>query len=389
MNLDLTTTEQAFRAEVRAFIADNLTAEMRQGQRLTTGVFPEPEVSLPWHRRLAARGWVAPLWPRAHGGTGWTAIQRFIFECECAAAGAPLIYPLGVRLAGPVIIAFGSDAQKQRYLPRILSGEDYWCQGFSEPGAGSDLASLTTRAVADGEDYIVNGSKIWTTHAHHANRMFTLVRTGTDGRKQDGISFLVIDMDSPGVEVRPIISIGGEHDLNQVFLTDVRVPRANRIGEENKGWTYAKYLLEFERGAGLFSSRLRAGLGRIERAMDAMAAEGDDPRRDRGLMARLAEVAIDIDCFEMLELKTLGGLRPGESPGSVASVLKLRASRLKQAVGEIGVEILSARALRWTPRPTVPGEAIPGDYLNSRAATIFGGAAEVQLGLIARALTGP
>lgn len=386
MNLELSPEEQAFRTEVRDFIAANLTDEMRQGQRLTTGVFPEPHVSLPWHRKLNERGWVAPLWPREHGGTGWTAIQRFIFESECAAAGAPLIYPLGVRLAGPVIIAFGSEAQKQTYLPRIMSGEDYWCQGFSEPGAGSDLASLATRAVPDGDDYIVNGSKIWTTHAHHANRMFALVRTGTTGRKQDGISFLVIDMDSPGVEVRPIISIGGEHDLNQVFLTDVRVPQANRIGEENMGWTYAKYLLEFERGAGLFSGRLRSSLARIGKAMDAMEAEGENPRADAGLMARLAEVAIDIDCFEMLELKTLGALKPGESPGAVASVLKLRASRLKQAVGAVGVEILGERALRWVLHPTQAGEAVPGDYLNSRAATIFGGAAEVQLSLIARGL---
>ncbi len=386
MDLALSVEEKAFREEVRAFLEERLTDEMRRGQAMLSGVFLTPDHSLPWQRALAERGWAAPLWPRDHGGTGWTGIERFIFETECALAGAPLLYPLGLRLVGPVISAFGTEEQKRFYLPRILSGEDYWAQGFSEPGAGSDLASLATRAVIDGEDYIVNGSKIWTTHAHYANRMFTLVRTDPDVRKQDGISFLIIDLDAPGVEIRPIISIGGEHDVNQIFLENVRVPRANLIGEPNRGWSYAKYLLEFERGAGLFAGRLRSSLKRIGKIVSERAAIGRNPLADPLLRARFAGVAIDVDVFEMLELKILGRLKPGDNPGPISSVLKLRASLLKQAVAELGVAVLGEDALRWIETPVDTADVLLPDYLNSRAATIFGGAREVQLSIIARAI---
>lgn len=386
MNIDLSPDDLAFRDTVRSFLRMHLSEEMRQGQSLTSGVFPEPAVSRPWHHALGQQGWLAPLWPVENGGTGWTGIQRFIFEYEAAMAGAPIVYPMGVRLVGPVIIAFGTAAQKDFYLPRILRDEDYWCQGFSEPGAGSDLASLTTRAVADGDDFIVNGSKIWTTQAHHANRMFTLVRTDADARKQRGISFLIIDLDSPGIEVRPIISIGGDHDVNQVFLTDVRVPKANLIGELNKGWSYAKYLLEFERGAGLFSGRLRAGMKRINRAMELMESKGLKPRSDQAFMSRFAQVAMDVDVFEFMEIQTLGPLRAGENPGSVSSILKLRASELKQEVAELGVMALGYDGGRWSQNVSDVTEVMVPDYLNSRAATIFGGAREVQLSIIARSL---
>jgi len=388
MSLALSPEDAAFRAEVRTFLAEQLTEAMKAGQAMLSGVFLEPEASLPWQRALAEKGWAAPLWPREHGGTGWTGVRRVIFETECALAGAPLLYPLGLRLVGPVLAAFGSEEQKDCYLPRILSGEDYWAQGFSEPGAGSDLAALATRAVIDGNDYVVNGSKIWTTHAHHANRMFTLVRTDPDARKQDGISFLIIDLDSPGVDIRPILSIGGEHDVNQVFLDNVRVPRTNLIGEPHRGWSYAKYLLEFERGAGLFAGRLRASIKRIGRVVAGRAATGHDPLADPLLRAQFAGVAIDIDVFEMLELKILGPLAPGDNPGPISSVLKLRASQLKQAVGELGVALLGRDALRWAEVPGAVEEALLPDYLNSRAATIFGGAREVQLGIVAKALAG-
>jgi alkylation response protein AidB-like acyl-CoA dehydrogenase len=388
MSLALSPRDVVFRAEVRAFLAEHLSEEMKAGQAKLSGVFLDPEASLPWQRVLADKGWAAPLWPQEYGGTGWTGVQRVIFETECALAGAPLLYPLGLRLVGPVLTAFGNEEQKRHYLPRILSGEDYWAQGFSEPGAGSDLASLSTRAVIDGDDYIVDGSKIWTTHAHHANRMFTLVRTDSDVRKQDGISFLIIDLDTPGVDIKPIISIGGEHDVNQVFLDGVRVPRSNLIGEPNRGWSYAKYLLEFERGAGLFAGRLRASLKRIGRVVARHAAEDRNPLADPMLRARFAGVAIDVDVFEMLELKILGPLQPGGNPGPISSVLKLRASQLKQAVAELGVAVLGRDALRWVEVPEQVEEALLPDYLNSRAATIFGGAREVQLGIIARSLAG-
>jgi acyl-CoA dehydrogenase len=386
--LALSASEATFREEVRRFLGDNLADEMRRGQLLTGGVYPEPEFSRPWQKALQAKGWAAPLWPVEHGGTGWTGFQRFIFETECALAGAPIVYPMGLRLLAPVLLAFGSDEQKRTYLPRILSAEDWWCQGFSEPGAGSDLASLATRAVLDGDDYVVNGSKLWTTHAHHANKMFALVRTDPDVPKQQGISFIIIDLDAPGVEVRPITSIGGDHDVNQVFFQDVRVPRHNLVGEPNKGWTYAKYLLQFERGAGLFAGRLRSGLKRVQLVMDEIASSGGDLADAQALASRIAEVAIDIDVFEMLELKTLGPLAPGENPGPLSSVLKLRASRLKQAVSELGIAVLRRDAARWPERIGEARDVLVSDYLNARSVTIFGGAKEVQLGIIAHSLAG-
>ncbi|MCY1266809.1 putative acyl-CoA dehydrogenase FadE17 [compost metagenome] len=390
MNLELSPAEQAFREEVRAFLAENLTDELRRGQRATTSMYPEPETSVPWQQALQRKGWLVPLWPQEWGGTGWTAIQRFIFETECALAGAPLVHPMGVRLVGPVILRFGTEEQKARYLPRILSSEDYWCQGFSEPGAGSDLAALKMRAVADGDDYVLNGSKIWTTHAHHANMMFALVRTSTEGKRQQGISFLLIDMNTPGIEVRPIHTIGGDHDVNEVFFTDVRVPKANRIGEENSGWECAKYLLEFERGAGIFSGRLRSQLKRVGDALDELNACGRNIQRNPELLRRFGEVAADLATFEMLELRIMGSLQPGGSPGPVSSILKLRASRMKQAIAELGVEVLGPQALSWDRQPA-PDSVLPllvPDYLKSRAYTIFGGAAEVQLTIIAKSVLG-
>ncbi len=248
MNLDLGPDHIRFRDEVRAFLQEALTDDLVAVGRLATSVFTDPQHSLRWQKILHAKGWAAPTWPRAYGGPGWSEIERHIFQEECARAGAPALAPMGLRMVGPCIMGFGTPAQKALHLPRILSGEDYWCQGYSEPGAGSDLASLQLRAVPDGEDYVLNGSKIWTTHAHHANRMFCLTRTRWDGRPQAGITFLLLDMASPGLRVDPIITLAGEHEVNQVFFDDVRVPMAHRLGDENQGWTVAKYLLEFERG---------------------------------------------------------------------------------------------------------------------------------------------
>ncbi len=389
MNLDLTPADLAFRDEVRTFIATYLTDDMRAGQRQTTSMYPEPEVSGPWQKALQERGWLVPLWPKEWGGTGWSPLHRFIFETECALAGAPLVHPMGVRLVGPVILRFGTDAQKREFLPRILSSTDYWCQGFSEPNAGSDLASLK---LADGDDYLLDGSKIWTTHAHHANWMFALVRTSNEGKRQQGISFLLVNMKTPGITVRRIDTIGGDHDVNEVHFNNVRVPKANLVGEENAGWECAKYLLEFERGAGIFSPRLRSQLKRVA---EAMALEGASAQRREGLLRRFGETVSDLDTFEWLELRTMVGVKPGESPGPVSSILKLRASRLKQTIGELGVDALGAAGLRW--RGGAGGdeagdhrldELLLPEYCNSRAYTIFGGAAEIQLGLIAKTVVG-
>ncbi|MDB5818485.1 MAG: acyl-CoA dehydrogenase, N-terminal domain protein [Rhizobacter sp.] len=388
MNMDLAPADLAFRDEVRAFLASRLTDELRRGTRRTASMYSEPEISGPWQEALAEQGWLVPSWPREWGGTGWSALQRFIFETECALAGAPVVHPMGVRLIGPVILRYGTEAQKRHYLPRILSGEDYWCQGFSEPGAGSDLASLSLRARPDGDDYVLDGTKLWTTFAQFANRIFVLARTSTEGKKQQGISLLLVDMDTAGLTVRPIDTIGGDPDVNEVHFDGVRVPRANLLGEENAGWECAKYLLEFERGAGIFSPRLRSQLKRVVEAVNAL---GGTQAWTGDLCRRFGEVAADVDTFEWLELRTMGGLAAGANPGPVSSILKLRASRLKQAIGELGVDALGLDGLRWNnERDDAAADAAVRvrEYCNSRAYTIFGGAAEIQLGIIAKTVLG-
>ena len=231
MDLDFSPQDQAFQAEVRAFLETGLPDDLRAAGRRLTSVFVDKKYSIPWQKILHAKGWVAPTWPVEYGGPGWTDMQRYIFQIECARAGAPGLAPMGLRMVGPCIMRYGTPEQKAFFLPRILSGEDYWCQGYSEPGSGSDLASLQLRATSDGDDYVLNGSKIWTTHAQWANRMFCLVRTNFEGKPQAGITFLLLEMDTPGIEVKPIITLAGEHEVNQVFFTDVRVPKSGRLGE--------------------------------------------------------------------------------------------------------------------------------------------------------------
>src|SRR5436190_9263339 len=309
MDLTFNAEERAFEAEVRTFIAQHLTPEMKRAQALTPSVFSEPDVVVSWQKALHEKGWAAPGWPVEYGGTGWTPAQRWIFEAECARAGVPTLSPMGVKMVGPVIIGFGTLEQKNYYLPRILSGEDYWCQGYSEPGSGSDLASLKTRAVRDGDHYVVNGTKIWTTHAHYASQMFALVRTSDTPKRQEGISFLLIDMKTKGISTRPIITIGGDHEVNQVFFDDVRVPVENRVGEENKGWTYAKYLLEFERGAGFRATGLRRQIRELKELLS-----GRDDDEDK-FNERMSGIEIDVDALEMMELKLLSDVQHGRNPG--------------------------------------------------------------------------
>jgi acyl-CoA dehydrogenase len=370
-----------------------VTPEMKRGHALTPSVFSEPDIAGAWHRALYKKGWVAPAWPKEYGGCGWSPAQRWIFASECARAGAPNVSPMGLQMVGPVIMKFGTQAQKGFYLPRILSGEDYWCQGYSEPGAGSDLASLKTRALRDGTDYVINGTKIWTTHAHYANRMFALVRTSDTGRKQEGISFILIDMNTPGITIRPILTIGGDHEVNQVFFDDVRVAAENLVGEEGKGWTYGKYLLEFERGGGIASARLRVGLEQVA------AIARNEGRLVGDWAAKIADVDIDIDALETTELRAMSALSSGQNPGPVSSLLKLRTSEIRQAVTRLGVEILGSDALIVEPRrplynlndPSLLPEnelALVPEYLNGRAYTIFGGTSEVQRDIIAKVMLG-
>lgn len=396
MNLQLSEEESSFRAEVRRFIAEALDPELVTAHLRNVSANMPPPLLLSWHRALYRKGWVAPAWPIEFGGTGWSAMQRYLFEQAYAAAGAPPLSPMGLRLVGPVIMRFGSPAQQALYLPRILSGEDTWCQGYSEPEAGSDLAALRTRAVRDGDSYVINGTKIWTGHAHHANRMFALVRTSEGRRRQEGISFVLLDMDLPGVTVRPIRSIGGDHEVNQVFLDDVRIPVANRVGDEGAGWGYGKYLLEFERGGMLIAPRLRHELRRVLTAA-VRGACGDAVLDDSRVQDEITNIECDIDALEMVEMRTISALRTGENPGQGSSFVKLRFTEVRQAITRLGMELAGAQGQVWeTERPLpdrdfshgVPPEllALVPNYLNSRAQSIYGGSAEIQREILASAM---
>ena len=399
MNLDLSPKELNFRDEARAFLDAALTPELREAGRRATSVFMDKRYSLAWQTILHAKGWVAPSWPKPFGGTGWSDMQRYIWSAECARAGSPSLAPMGLRMVGPCIMRYGNEAQKAHYLPRILSGEDYWCQGYSEPGSGSDLASLQLKAVSDGGDYVLNGSKIWTTHAHWANRMFILVRTKFDGKPQGGITFLLLDMQSPGITVKPIVTLAGEHEVNQVFFDDVRVPKANRLGEENDGWTVAKYLLEFERGGGS-GAGLKISLGRIREL--AAKETGDDGERlidDPSFAGRLAAAAVAVEAIEMTEHRVMSALSSGKNPGPASSMLKMQGTEAMQRLDELAIEAIGVYAAVDQHEARLPGSNVapigPPDgllamarYLNNRAASIYGGSNEIQRDIIARLVLG-
>jgi acyl-CoA dehydrogenase len=396
MNLELEDDERRFREEVRAFLCDNLTAELAAGGRSATSVFCDPAFSLPWQRILNSRGWAAPTWPVAFGGPGWSAMQRYIFAEECALAGAPNLAPMGLRMVGPCIMRYGTPEQRAHYLPRILSGEDYWCQGYSEPAAGSDLAALRTRAVGDGEDYIVNGSKIWTTHAHFASHMFALVRTDPDAKAQAGITFLLIDMKATGVSVRPIPNLAGEHEFNEVFFDNVRAPRANRLGAENDGWTVAKYLLEFERG-GSFAPALRARVKRLRAAAQERSSRGCFLLDDAAFEARLAAMEIQIDALQITEHRVTRAVSSGQNPGPVSSMLKTQGTEALQRLEELGLDVAAHYAPAGVGAAGCGANALVGDehsasaaarYFISRAASSYGGSNEIQRNIMARLVLG-
>jgi alkylation response protein AidB-like acyl-CoA dehydrogenase len=397
MDLSLSPEELAFREEVRSFLATHLPDALRDGMSASTSVFVEPDIGQEWQAILNKKGWLGYQWPEAYGGTGWTPVQRYIFEKECALAGAPSLTVLSLKLLAPVIYNFGTEEQRTRLLPRVLSGEDYYCQGFSEPGSGSDLASLNTRASLNGDHYLVSGSKIWTTHAHYANKMFALCRTDTRVKQQAGISFLLIDMDQPGVSVRPIITLGGDHEVNQVFLDNAVARVSDRIGEEGDGWKIAKFLLENERGGSCLAPKLLADLDVIETAA-AGQPDGfggmlaDDP----GWKRRLAKIRLSALALEMIELRILADLANDRQPGPQTSLTKFLGSSLRQDVdllamdmhGEAGLQLETRRPLYGdnAPRPfhSRAAQVSAPRYLNSRAWTIFGGTNEIQSTIIAK-----
>jgi len=395
MDLTYTPEENAFREEVRAFLKAQLPPEV--AARVAAGK-PSTKADYElWHARLNAQGYLAGPWPKAFGGQEWSAVQKHIFEEECALARAPRIVPFGVAMLAPVLMAFGSKAQQEHYLPRILSGEDWWCQGYSEPGAGSDLASLKTRAVREGDHYIVNGQKTWTTLGQYANRIFCLVRTGTEGKPQEGISFLLIDMDTPGIEVRPIILIDGVHEVNEVWFTDVKVPVENLVGEENKGWTYAKYLLTHERTGIAGVGFANAGLQSLKRIAHTEMQNGRPLIEDPLFAARLARIEIDLMAMETLNLRIVAGADGGEAPGAESSMLKVRGSILRQQINDLARRATGPWAQPFVSEDLAGNLYHPGPdhaaraantYLNNRKISIYGGSNEVQRGIITKAILG-
>jgi alkylation response protein AidB-like acyl-CoA dehydrogenase len=401
MDLNFTPEEEAFREQVVRFLQDRLpqrlAGKVHDGRRLTRADMAE------WHAILNDQGWLANHWPREYGGPGWNAVQKFIFENECALAGAPRIVPFGVNMLGPVLIKYGSEAQKRHWLPRILDGSDWWCQGYSEPGAGSDLAAVRTTAVRgideNGAHYIVNGQKTWTTLGQHANMIFCLVRTATDVRKQEGISFLLVDMNTPGVEVRPIVTLEGEHEINEVFFTDVRVPVENLVGEENKGWTYAKYLLTYERTniAGVGFSV--AALERLRRVAAKVQRNGRPLADDPSFAARMARVEIDLENMKTTNLRVIAAVAGGGVPGAESSMLKIRGTEIRQEISSLMRRAMGPYARPFIDEaldegygepPVGPEEAASAaaTYFNNRKLSIFGGSNEIQKNIISKMILG-
>src|SRR6201986_1721360 len=344
MDLTFSPEEEAFRQDVRAFIAEAKT-KLPKGLGAPEAADRTKEDFLGWHRILAKKGWAAPHWPTQYGGTGWNVTQRYIYNEESAQAEAPILLPFGLAMVGPVIFTYGNEEQKKKFLPRILSGEDWWCQGYSEPGAGSDLASLKTRAVREGDHYIVNGQKTWTTLAQFADWIFCLVRTDPNAKQQEGITFLLIDMKTPGITVKPIIVLDGAHEVNEVFFDNVKVPVENRVGEENKGWTYAKFLLVNERSG---IARVAGSKRAVERLKEIAAKDLLDGKpliENEEFARKVADLEIQLTGLEYTELRTLAQEAKGQMAGPESSILKIKGTEIQQRITELVVEAVGYYAM--------------------------------------------
>ena len=392
MDLEFTPAEEAFRSEVRDFYATALPAAFARKIRL--GQHLEKAEQEEWHAILDRKGWLVPHWPVEWGGTGWSVVERYIVDLETSLANAPRALAFGINMLAPVLLKYGSEAQKAHWLPRIKDGSDWWCQGYSEPGAGSDLAALKTRAIRDGDEYVVNGQKTWTTLAQHATMMFALVRTATSERRQEGISFLLIDMTSPGIEVRPIITLGG-HEVNEVFFSDVRVPVANLVGEENRGWTYAKYLLTYERTGMASVGASTAALGWL-REISAKAKRNGQPLLDDPLFAaRVARAEIELANLSTTALRVVAAVAGGGAPGAESSMLKIKGTELRQEISALTRRALGPHAQPFMPEALDEGfngeavgpegaAAVTPQYFNLRKLSIFGGSNEIQKNIISK-----
>lgn len=396
MDLNYSDAERAFQDEVRTFLKEKLPKQMSEKVRLGSGLTKDDMEQ--WHGILNEKGWLAQNWPKDFGGAEWDAVQRHIFEEEASLANAPRIVPFGLGMLAPVLQKFGSKEQCDRWLPRILDGSDWWCQGYSEPGAGSDLASLKTKAVRDGDHYIVNGQKTWTTQGQHANMIFCLVRTDSDVKQQEGISFLLIDMDTTGIEVRPIVLLDGTAEVNEIWFTDVKVPAENLVGEENKGWTYAKYLLTHERAniAGVGSSN--AGLLAVKRMAQTELSGGKPLIENPHFAARIAQVEIDLMAMSLANLRIVSQAAKGGAPGLEASMLKVKGSIIRQEINDLARRAVGSYALPFASEavegtndasfgPEYAGP-VAAQYFNNRKLSIFGGSNEVQRQIIAKTTLG-
>ncbi len=396
MDLSYSEEEKAFRAEVQTFLDEKLPKDLSEKVR-TGGELGKADIER-WQAILNDNGWLAPNWPKKFGGAEWNAVQKHIFEEEAALAHAPRTVPFGLSMLAPVLQKFGSQEQNDYWLPRILSGADWWCQGYSEPGAGSDLASLKCEAVRDGDHYIVNGQKTWTTLGQHANMIFCLVRTDKTVKQQEGISFLLIDMDTPGIEVRPIILLDGSPEVNEVWFTDVKVPVENLVGEENKGWTYAKYLLTHERTniAGVGFSQ--AGLRAVKRIAKAEVANGKPLMQNPHFAARVAQVEIDLMAMSTTNLRIVSKAASGTAPGVESSMLKVKGTIIRQEINDLARRAAGVYAMPFAseslegsnealPDPLSAGP-VAAQYFNNRKLSIFGGSNEIQRGIIAKVTMG-
>ncbi|MFM9034572.1 MAG: acyl-CoA dehydrogenase family protein [Mycobacterium sp.] len=408
MDLAWSAADLEFRDEVRAFLDDRLTPELRRAGRLMTSVYADHRASMAWQAILHERGWAAPAWPVEYGGCDWTLTQHYIFSRESTLAGAPSLSPMGISMVAHAIIAFGTAEQKDFFLPRILTGEVFFCQGYSEPESGSDLASLSMAALDDGDDLVCTGSKIWTTHAAEANWIFALVRTTRAQRKQQGITFLLIDMTTPGIEVRPLVMTSGEEIQTQIFFDSVRVPKSNVVGRIDDGWTVAKYLLEFERGGGAAAPALQVMAESIGAEAARPGADGVALLDDPAFAAKLADVRIRTEVLEILEYRVLAVVAEGGNPGAASSMLKILATELSQAITELAMEAAGPRGRVYQPHAGRPGGPVadyqpPPDgyisgepwqavaalrYFNDRAGSIYAGSNEIQRNILAKATLG-
>jgi alkylation response protein AidB-like acyl-CoA dehydrogenase len=401
MDLSFSKEDLAFRDEVRAFIDENFTDDLRRKMARTKNGYLDKEDHITWQKRLHAKGWAAPHWPTEYGGPGFTHSQHFIYDREMSAAGVPLTVPFGITMVAPVIMKFGSEEQKKKYLPDILASNVWWCQGYSEPGAGSDLASLQMKAEDKGDHYLCNGSKIWTTQAQHADMIFCLVRTAKMEKRQDGISFLLIDMKTPGIKVEPLVTLDGpaegKQEINQVFFEDVKVPKENLIGEENKGWTYAKYLLEFERGNS-YSPGLMRSLGKVRKIAADTIVDGEPLAAQPEFQAKINDVETQVRAMEYTELRIFSALSNGQNVGPESSMLKCRGTELQQAISELALEGIGYYSMPFV-RDTfaLSNEEVVGPdyappvapyYFSLRKASIYAGSNEIQRNIMSKAVLG-